>query len=51
MHANSVSQAPEKLYKQKRFVAFVAVLGVVAVCVLFMDLPWLNILLEVHQPK
>ncbi len=51
MQTNSVSQAPEKLYKQKKFVTFVTILGVVAVGVLFMELPWLNVLLEVHQPN
>ena len=50
MQANSVSQAPEKLYKQKKFVTFVGVLGAFAIAMLFIDLPWLNVLLEVHEP-
>jgi len=49
MQTNSVSQAPEKLYKQKKFVIFVAALGLVAVGLLFVDLPWLHVLLEVYE--
>lgn len=49
MQTNSVSQAPEKLYKQKKFVVFVAALGLVAVGLLFVDLPWLHVLLEVYE--
>lgn len=49
MQTNSVSQAPEKLYKQKKFVLFVAALGAVAVGLLFVDLPWLHVLLEVYE--
>lgn len=49
MQTNSVSQAPEKLYKQKKFVMFVALLGAVAVGLLFVDLPWLHMLLEVYE--
>ena len=49
MQTNSVSQAPEKLYKQKKFVLFVALLGIVAVGLLFVDLPWLHIFLEVYE--
>ena len=49
MQTNSVSQAPEKLYKQKKFVIFVAALGAVAVGLLFVDLPWLHVLLEVYE--
>ena len=49
MQTNSVSQAPEKLYKQKKFVMFVAALGAVAVGLLFVDLPWLHVLLEVYE--
>lgn len=49
MQTNSVSQAPEKLYKQKKFVIFVAFLAAVAVGLLFVDLPWLHVLLEVYE--
>ena len=50
MQVDSVSQAPEKLYKQKKFVLFVGALGVCALAMLFVELPWLNYLLEVHEP-
>lgn len=49
MQANSVSQAPEKLYKQKRFITFVSMLGIFSIAMLFVELPWLNVLLEVHE--
>lgn len=51
MQTNSVSQAPEKLYKQKKFVTFIAALGAIAVGLLFVDLPWLHVLLEVYETK
>ncbi len=50
MQTNSVSQAPEKLYRKKKFVLFVIILGLVTVGTLFIELPWLNILLEVREP-
>ncbi len=50
MQVNSVSQAPEKLYKKKKFILFIAILGIAAVTALFIELPWLNFLLEVHEP-
>ena len=46
MQTDSVSQAPEKLYKQKTFVVFVFTLGVVVMSLFFVNIPWLGILVE-----
>jgi len=46
MQSDSVSQKPEKLYKEKRFVLFVLGLGVIVMALFFVEIPWLDILLE-----
>lgn len=50
MQTDSVSQAPEKLFKKKKFVLFIIIVGIAATASLFIDLPWLNLLLEVYEP-
>jgi len=42
MRKHSVAQTPEKLYKEKGFVAFVCVLCTVVVFCFSVDLPWLE---------
>jgi hypothetical protein len=46
MRAQSVAQSPEKLYREGPFVAYVAALSVLIVLLFFIDLPWLNVLVE-----
>jgi 4-hydroxybenzoate polyprenyltransferase len=46
MRAPSVAQSPEKLYREGPFVAYVAALSVLIVLLFFIDLPWLNVLVE-----
>ncbi len=48
MQTNSVSQSPEKLYRKKKFILFIIILGIMTMASLFVDLPWLNVLLEVR---
>lgn len=42
----SIAQTPEKLYKEWQFLAFVAALSVVVGLLFFIDLPWLDVLVE-----
>jgi len=46
MQTNSVSQAPEKLYRKGAFIGFVAMVGVYSVLLFFVKIPWLNVLFE-----
>ncbi|MEM7098536.1 MAG: UbiA prenyltransferase family protein [Pseudomonadota bacterium] len=46
MRAKSVTQTPEKLYKERRFGLFVIVLVLVVTVLFFYDLPWLNVLID-----
>jgi decaprenyl-phosphate phosphoribosyltransferase len=48
MRAQSPAQSPEKLYREKPFVVYVAALGGLIVILLFVPLPWLNVLVENH---
>lgn len=41
----SIAQAPEKLYREKRFVIFVLFLTALLILLSFIDIPWLNVLL------
>ena len=41
MQANSASQAPEKLYRDKGFMAFIVLLSVVTMGLFFVEIPWL----------
>ncbi|MEM6850463.1 MAG: UbiA prenyltransferase family protein [Pseudomonadota bacterium] len=42
----STAQAPEKLYKEKKFVLFVGSLSLLVFVLLFIELPWMNGLVE-----
>lgn len=46
MRAQSVAQSPEKLYREGPFVAYVVALCLLIIVLMFVDLPWLNILVE-----
>ncbi len=43
MKADSAAQAPEKLYHEKKFMAYVAFVGLLMTALLFLDLPWLHL--------
>ena len=52
MADESVAQSPEKLYRQKSFVAFVAALSILLLFLSVIDIPSLNLLLHVIEiPK
>ena len=53
MRAGSVAQSPERLYKERSFVAYVAAVVVLIVILFFVDLPWLDALDNVRrfQPR
>lgn len=46
--ADSPVQAPEKLYRERSFIAYVIFLSVVVVALFFIDLPWLGPLMEIN---
>ena len=46
MRVQSVAQSPEKLYRERPFVAYVAALSLLIIALMFVDLPWLNSLVE-----
>ena len=46
LRADSAAQAPEKLHKEGRFMAFVALLSVSVAVLTFLDLPVLHVLME-----
>ena len=48
MRAQSPAQNPEKLYREKPFLLYVAALGCLVVLLFFVQLPWLNVLVENH---
>jgi 4-hydroxybenzoate polyprenyltransferase len=48
MRAQSPAQNPEKLYREKPFLLYVAALGCLIVLLFFVQLPWLNVLVENH---
>ncbi len=48
MKADSVTQRPERLYKEPMFVAYVAFLGLVVTALFFAHIPWLSILVTDH---
>jgi decaprenyl-phosphate phosphoribosyltransferase len=45
MKADSAAQAPEKLYHEKKFMAYVTFVGLLMAALLVLDLPWLHVLL------
>ena len=48
MRLQSPAQAPEKLYREKIFVLYVAALAGLIAVLFFVHLPWLNVLVESH---
>ncbi|MDJ0950175.1 MAG: UbiA prenyltransferase family protein [Alphaproteobacteria bacterium] len=46
MRPDSVTQRPEKLYTEKKFVLYVAFLAILIVTLFIVDLPWLNFFVE-----
>lgn len=44
MRADSAAQSPEKLYREKPFVLYVAALTILITLLFFIDLPWLHAL-------
>jgi 4-hydroxybenzoate polyprenyltransferase len=46
MRVQSPAQSPEKLYREKAFVLYVAALAGLIVVLFFIHLPWLNVLVE-----
>ncbi len=45
MKADSAAQAPEKLYHEKKFMAFISLNALLIAVLLFVDLPWLHLFL------
>ena len=48
MRPLSVAQNPEELYKENYFVGYVAFLSAFIIGLLFVDVPWLNFLVDFH---
>lgn len=48
MRADSVTQRPEKLYTEGKFLVYVAFLAVLVTVLFFTDIPWMNVLVEHH---
>jgi 4-hydroxybenzoate polyprenyltransferase len=48
LKSDSVTQRPEKLYTEKRFVAYIAFVAVLITALFFVDLPWLQIFVNYH---
>ena len=46
MRKDSVTQRPEKLYQERRFMVYLVFLGILVTTVFFIDIPWLHILLN-----
>ena len=46
MRKDSVTQRPEKLYQERRFMVYLVFLGILVTMVFFIDIPWLDILLN-----
>jgi decaprenyl-phosphate phosphoribosyltransferase len=51
MSVDSVTQRPEKLYRERSFVAYVAALSLLIAILFFLDLPWLDVLVETHVQR
>ena len=49
MQPGSVTQIPEKLYRERRFVRYVGLLTLLLTALFFVDIPWLNALVEVQS--
>jgi hypothetical protein len=48
MRTQSAAQHPERLYREKSFLAYVGALALLITLLFFVDLPWLHVLVE-HQ--
>lgn len=48
MQSGSVAQSPEKLYRERWFVAYVVALSIFIATLFFIKLPWLHVLVESH---
>jgi len=48
MKADSVTQKPERLYREPAFIAYVVFLGLVVTALFFAHIPWLSILVTDH---
>ena len=48
MRTDSVTQNPERLYKERPFILYLLVLTIIIALLFFFDLPWLNILVELQ---
>ncbi|HEX2115877.1 MAG TPA: UbiA family prenyltransferase [Alphaproteobacteria bacterium] len=48
LRVGSVSQTPEKLYKEGAFISFVLFLALLVAALFFVDMPWLDILVSYH---
>jgi hypothetical protein len=46
MREDSVTQRPEKLYQERNFMVYLVFLGILVTTVFFIDLPWLDILIN-----
>lgn len=46
MKPHSPTQNPEKLYKERKFMLFILLLGTVTTILFFVDIPWLQFLVE-----
>jgi 4-hydroxybenzoate polyprenyltransferase len=51
LKSDSVTQRPERLFSEKRFIAYVAILTIQVTFLYFIDIPWLRILVEYHVLK
>jgi len=49
MRTQSAAQHPERLYREKSFVAYVGALALLITLLFFVDLPWLHVLVEHHS--
>jgi len=46
MKADSAAQAPEKLYHEKKFMAYVTFVALLMALLLFLDMPWLHVFVK-----
>ncbi len=46
MKEDSAAQAPERLFKERSFMAFALALGIIVVALFYIDVPWLRIFLQ-----
>ena len=46
MREDAITQRPEELYRERRFMAYIVFLGILVAVVFFIDLPWLDFLIN-----